>query len=221
MRSGGKAATAVTLVLTLAVAPAAAGARTTSADGTAAPSAATAKAKPRFLTAKQWPTDDTYFVWTPNGGGKGYVYPLLSCADEVLPKAHTSYKGVRGQKYAYGLQHIATLRSKQAAAKMTTRYVNYLRACNSESAKRKTFPQTIEVLGRYPKVGDGLVVVAVYTTNPKPESIDWPHYMYLYGVGHNGAVFTAVELHREGLPADAPVAAFTAMSKTAVRQLAP
>ena len=44
---------------------------------------------------------------------------------------------------------------------------------------------------------------------------------YLYGIGHNGSAFTTVELHREGLPADAPVAAFTAMSKAAVRQLAP
>lgn len=178
-------------------------------------------AKSRFLKWQQWPTDATYVDWQVTSSGAGYASPIVGCANEVLPKAKTRYQYYKGARYSYGLQHISSFPSAKAAARMTGRYLAYMKTCNAAKAAKAGHPQQVEVHGTYKKVdGGSLTVIGVYSTNPNPESIDWPHYIYLYGVGHKGPAFTAVELHREGTPAQAPVKAFTATSKAAIKLLA-
>ena len=89
------------------------------------------------------------------------------------------------------------------------------------SCERQAYGKTavIRTLGTYPGVGEGLTVVGVFYTLPKPGPFGTKRGADLFAVGRDGRLVTTLELDVSGAPGRIPVGPFTAVAKRALAEL--
>lgn len=175
----------------------------------------------RFVDAAQWHAVAAgYGTWTSGEVRPGRRAPEFYCVNEPMPVDRTTYRSSDGER-AGGYQHVTLQPSERSAKRLVARWVRNMKACLTEEwvGKGKV---GFKVLGEYPKVADGLLVIAAkhrYAKDhwffPNRAGVD------LFGVGRDGRLVTTLELDLPVTLERAPVRQFAALSKTALKQLRP
>lgn len=199
------------LALALALAPTAASA------GPAGPAAPPTNV--RFLDAAHWQAGlPGTGAWTAGEIRPGRRSPTFYCVNEPLPVDRTSYRDSDGD-HAHGFQHVTAQPSAAAAERLVAGYVRHLRSCLTKWWD-DTGTVRIKQLGSYPRIKDGLVVIGVFHRYDKDNLLFAGRAASdLFAVGRDGKLVTTLELDLWVPRKTAPVAQFTALAKTGLRQL--
>lgn len=196
-------------VLALALAP------------TAAAAPAALPANVRFVEAAQWDAAAPGTApWTAGDVKPGRRAPEFYCVNEPMPVDRTTYRSSDGER-AGGYQHVTLQPTERSAKRLVTRWVTNMKACLKEEWDGKG-TVSFKVLGEFPKVEDGLLVLVARHRYAK-DAFFFPNRpgVDLFGIGRDGRLVTTLELDLPVTLQQAPVKQFTALSKAALTQLRP
>jgi hypothetical protein len=146
--------------------------------------------------------------------------PEFYCVNQPMPVDRTTYRSADGERAA-GFQHVTLQPTERSAQRLVTRWVRNMKACLKKEWDGKG-TVSFEVLGEFPKVVDGLVVLVAKHRYAK-DAFFFPNRpgVDLFAVGRDGRLVTTLELDLPVTLKQAPVKQFTALSKTALKQLVP
>ncbi|MEU9706965.1 hypothetical protein [Streptomyces sp. NPDC047981] len=202
---------AVLGLVALAAAPSATAAPTASS----AAAAAAAATRPAFLSPAQMPPSST--PWTADPVTSGLPEAGVFCSPDAFPVAGTRHRVFRTELDTGGVQVTTVAATEAKAAAFVDRLRQALLSCG-ERIERE-YPE-VDASSRFHgkvAVEEGAYVYSLDTANREIGNTD----IHLFSVGRDGRTVTYVQWGQMGDLVDAPVAAFTTTTRTAVNKLWP
>ena len=219
--SAAVSAAVLSAVVLSAASPTAAAPTAAEADGSVSGPAGPAKVHHgvRFLKAFQWPTWYGASPWSQSEITPGTLDPVMYCATAPLPYYETRYRTFDGAP-AFAVQQVTVMPDEASAAALVSAYLANAGSCSAKQlAKGLHATSTVEPLGRYPKIKDGVELVGVFYHVPAYGFIASYDAMRLYAAGRDGRRVTTIEFWRDGTRHPSRVMPFRELAKFAVEQL--